>query len=294
MFSPKSPLDYHVMPAQAVEPSSMMYSLSYITPHPIREKKRSIHGFSSLVDLVIPPLQILAAVLAGLLMHLTCVHLFSLGIKKLLKKQKGLPTKILAFFFLLFWFFFDQFYNGNLSTENITVDVSELLYSEEQLIRTEMEPCFFDRDGELEMFKGAHKSTLAHKIFLKMNAGDPCFLDTTGPQFSEMLERKNPDKLFWVGIYSASSIMPKIMQLFARKDIYSNLNPIWQSTRAQILSKKIPKAFKAYFNFAIKIYTESGFFWKGFRDFRFSDVLGKLSSLRERNFLPIDLINKTI
>ena len=62
-----------------------------------------------------------------------------LKVFKKFSKEINLQVKILAFGFTLFWFFMDQFYNGNMSTENITVDVSDLLYSEQQLINTKRE-----------------------------------------------------------------------------------------------------------------------------------------------------------
>lgn len=34
-----------------------------------------------------------------------------------------------------------------MSTENISVDVSRLLYSEEQLLSTDRQPCFMDKVG---------------------------------------------------------------------------------------------------------------------------------------------------
>ena len=108
------PIDYHTIDERVVEPSSFLHSINYITIQSITDKKRSI-GFSSLLDLVVPPLELLLAALGGLLVHLLCLYLLSLCLRKWLKKPKGPPrlqTKILAFFFLLFCFFFDEFYNG--------------------------------------------------------------------------------------------------------------------------------------------------------------------------------------
>ena len=106
-----------------MEPSALLHAVGYITAQTIHEKKRSIQGFASLAELLIPPLEFLVAVSAGIMAHLVCLYLFTLCLQKLLQKPKGshLQVKVLAFFFLVFWFFIDQFYNGNLSTENITV-----------------------------------------------------------------------------------------------------------------------------------------------------------------------------
>ena len=95
---------------------------------------------------MVPPLELLGAVLGGVLMYLFVLYLLSLCLKRL-KKPKGpnLQTKILAFFFMLFWWFCDQFYNSNLSTDQVTVDKSGLLYSRDQLLQTDRQPCFMDR-----------------------------------------------------------------------------------------------------------------------------------------------------
>lgn len=150
--------------------------MNYITVQGIKEEKRDNEGFTILLDLVVPPLEFLVVALGGLLIHLVCLGLFALGLRKWRQRPTGkhLQIKILGFFFFLFWFFIDQFYNGkfdciqcnafreilveevlilssaiyfigNLSTENITVDVSDLLLSEEQILRTKREPCFLDK-----------------------------------------------------------------------------------------------------------------------------------------------------
>ena len=130
-----------------MQPSSLIASVNYIVLHQINEKKRATKSFASLAELLVPSLEFLAATMAGILVYLICLGLFSLCLAKLPggSRESHLPIKILAFFFMLFWFFIDQLYNGNLSTESITVDVSDLLYSEEQLRRTDKEPCFLDR-----------------------------------------------------------------------------------------------------------------------------------------------------
>lgn len=108
------PLGFDVIPERFVEPSKPLAAVNYVSVQSIKEEKRSSGGFSSLLDLVVPPLEFLTATLSGVLMHLVCLCLFSLVLRKLFKRSKGthLQIQILAFFFLLFWFFIDQFYNG--------------------------------------------------------------------------------------------------------------------------------------------------------------------------------------
>lgn len=86
--------------------------MNYVTIQSIKEEKRDNGGFTSLLDLVVPPLEFLAAALSGLLVHLVCLGLFSLGLRKWLQTGAHLQIKILGFFFLLWWFFVNQFYNG--------------------------------------------------------------------------------------------------------------------------------------------------------------------------------------
>lgn len=69
------------------------------------------------------------------------------------------------------------------------------------------------RDSELELFKGAHKSTLAYKIYLKRNSSNPCFWLDKSAQMGDMLIKKNPDKLFWLGVDAAAAFGFKIVQV---------------------------------------------------------------------------------
>ena len=270
------PLDLRQIPEEFVEASSMIHSVGYIAAQPIYEQ-RSTQGFSSLVDLLVPPLEFLVATSAGILAHLLCLYLFALALEKLFGKSRKtyLQIKILSFFFLLFWFLIEQFYNGNLSTERITVDVSDLLHSEKQLLNTRKESCFFDKDGELNLFKNAQKNTLAYKLYLKMNSSDPCFVEAKEANLADTLAKKNLNRVFWLGLDVATDFLAKIVQFFGKVDTFINDKPIWQSPRALILRKSLEKNFRNYFNRAINIYCQFGFFSKAFRDFPFSIVLGR-------------------
>ena len=139
-----------------MKPTNMLHSVNYVIIQKISEKERSIRGLARLIEFLVPPLEFLVATLAGILTHLLCLGLFAFCLPKLFggsSKGVRLQIKILSFCFLLFFFFINQFYQGDLSTDQITVDVSELLHSEEQLLRTDKEPCFLDRQAFLSMIK---------------------------------------------------------------------------------------------------------------------------------------------
>ena len=131
------------------------------------------------------------------------------------------------------------------------------------------------RDGELAIFKNAHHSTLAYKIYLKMSSNDSaCFLLGKQSQWGGGLSQKNLDKIFIPGLYEAAAFLPKIIQMFSRSDTFTNPSPIWQSSRALITRKNLKKTIKNFIDFVLILYSELGFLGKGFRDFPFNKYLG--------------------
>ena len=141
------PMDIHQIPEGVVSPSSLLLSISYVGDQLINKKQRSVQTLESLIDLLIPSFEFLVASLIGVLVYLIIYFLFSICSKRLSWKSKesNLQIKILAFFFSLYCFFIMELYNDNLNTESVTVDVSDLLHSEEQYLNTDREPCFLDK-----------------------------------------------------------------------------------------------------------------------------------------------------
>lgn len=119
----------------------------------------------ALANLLVPSFELLKTAVYGILGYRIFFFSFLFVLWKFFKKPKSnLQIKILAFFYLLYWFFVGEFYNCSISTESITgrypnfskiispslklmlsfrpVDSSDLLYSESQILNTKKTPCF--------------------------------------------------------------------------------------------------------------------------------------------------------
>lgn len=101
-------------------------------------------SLSKLFDFLVPSAAFLTLLSVGCLLY----WLFSALFKHLkkpnsLRSSKECPQikilRALSIFFLMFQFFNGQLFASNLNTSNVIVDVSGLLYSREQIIRTEKE-----------------------------------------------------------------------------------------------------------------------------------------------------------
>lgn len=115
----------------------------------------------------------------------------------------------------------------------------------------------------MSIFKESPKSSLAYKIYSKANLYDPCIAEAKGSKFLDMVYRKQLDNLFMLMV--ETSFAPKIVQLYARRDTYSNPKPVFEGPRALALSKKLKKLHRDYFNLVLDIYREFGLFAKGLR-----------------------------
>lgn len=139
------------------------------------------YNLSNLFDFLAPSLTFLILLAAGPLLY--CVSLFLLsGHKKSSslrssRIRRNLQFKILSLFHLLFLFFnrklfegrlaigepnkFNQRFfcsSGNLNTSNVCVQTDQLLFSKEQLLKTQKEFCFFDRNHENHEMKNVSSS----------------------------------------------------------------------------------------------------------------------------------------
>ena len=114
--------------------------------------------------LVLPSPGFLIFTLAGCLVYWTVSALFSRfqPSTRSLPSSRSLQTQI-SLFFVLFHFFIYQLYCNSLSTENLIVRTDDLLYSREQILKTEKEFCFFEisSSSELDFLKNIR--TLVHQ-----------------------------------------------------------------------------------------------------------------------------------
>ena len=131
------------------------------------------------------------------------------------------------------------------------------------------------QDGELEIFKGAHHTTLAHKIFLKMKPENPCILIDQKNEMGGLMSWHKADQIFVTGLDTEAAILPKMIQIMVRMDTFTNKKPVWQSPRAMILRKDFPKYYFNYFNYAVTLMAEFGLIDKAFRDFPCNKIFGK-------------------
>ena len=243
------------MPGELVDPSGTMFAFSYIAMHLIDKKQQqAAQNLMALLDFLVPSLEFVKVALSGIVAHFVLLYLFSFCLRKLFKRPNGsnLQIKILAFAYMLYCFFIDQFYNGILNTTSVTVDLSDFLYSDEQILATDKSPCFFEDGIEMDIFRGAPKSTLSYKIFLKQNERKPCFLS------SHLAEMQRLEKIFYLTAEPTKDLSSNIIQAIARKDTFGNLNPICESVRTLIFRKNFRRDIMNFFVFVLNLYSSFG------------------------------------
>lgn len=110
-----------------------------------------------LFNFLMPEIGLLLLITAGGLLYLAAFVLFSWFEKKKKPKQQsqshGLQLKIISFFLILFGFFIHLNFESNLNTENVLVEIDDLLYSTQQILKTKKEFCFFENSSELDFLK---------------------------------------------------------------------------------------------------------------------------------------------
>ena len=151
-------MDYGVIDSKFVYYSNVPFTAMTVSPaHLIKSVKdqKVVESLSSLFHFLVPSTQFLTLTLVGCLLYWALSSMFS-RLKKsarLLPSRRKLQRKIVSFFFLLFWFFIQQFFEGNLNTSNVVVQTDELLYSKEQILKTNKEFCFWEEGGEMDLLK---------------------------------------------------------------------------------------------------------------------------------------------
>ena len=140
------------------------------SPYQIIERpdnQKTDQNLWTLFHFLVPSASFLALVAAGCLLYWLSSALLS-RIKKtspLQSFRKKTQLKILAFFYVLFLFFIWQFFSGNLNTDNVVVSTDDLLYSEEQILRTQKEFCFFEKGPEENFLKNVRSSRWVYGHF---------------------------------------------------------------------------------------------------------------------------------
>ena len=149
-------MEYGVL-GEVVDYLNIPYMAEPVSPFQLIEKdtnhKVDQSSLSSLFSFLVPSAEILAVLLAGCLICWIVSWLFARFKRQTrsLPSRRNLQTGIVSFFFVLFLFYIEQFYCNSLSTENVIVPTSNLLYSKEQILKTEKEFCFMEGGSSSEL-----------------------------------------------------------------------------------------------------------------------------------------------
>ena len=110
-------------------------------------------SWMDLAHFLMPSVEFIWIVLGGLLLYSTTWML----IKRLRRCRSALlgprQVSILVVFYLLFAWIITVLFNSSLNTASLIVDTSDLLYNNDQILRTKKESCFVEASSELDYFK---------------------------------------------------------------------------------------------------------------------------------------------
>lgn len=101
---------------------------------------------------------------------------------------------------------------------------------------------------ELEIFKGAPKSTLAFKIYQKRNKTKTCFLQEPNAEFGKLWTSGIFPHSFTLASDAAVDLTAKVIQTAAKQSTYTNLDPIIGSIRTVVFRKNCRKDVKKFFS----------------------------------------------
>jgi hypothetical protein len=128
-------------------------SYSFRIGQAIEEKRKKTNysvDLKKLFDFFAPSLSFFISFLFSNLLLLTFAFLFWLFLKKYIYKgnlspmlcREQIAFKILSFFYIVFLFLIELLILCNNNTQQIVVDVTDLIYSRETLMATKREACF--------------------------------------------------------------------------------------------------------------------------------------------------------
>ena len=116
--------------------------------------QKADQSLTSLFHFLMPSFSFLALMSTGCLLYwLTLALLSRFKRSTSPSSRRKLQLKILAFFSLLFLFFVGQFFVSNLNTRKVVVSTDQLLYSKDQILKTQKEFCFFEIGAEFDFLK---------------------------------------------------------------------------------------------------------------------------------------------
>lgn len=115
-----------------------------------------VKSLRNLFNFLVPSVQFLTFALIGCLLFWIVSWLFSRFKRqeRSMPARRNLPKKIVSFFFVVFLFYVLQFYANTLNTESIVVNTEDLLFSKDQILKTNKEFCFWENSAtEINFFK---------------------------------------------------------------------------------------------------------------------------------------------
>ena len=156
------PLDYGSIGSQFVGYLNVPFMARSVSPLQLISNNKMVESLSTikaiqqLLDFLMPSTSFLMLTLAVCLVYWVVTTLFT-HFKKSLERsapyESLLPARIVPFFFTCFIFFIHQFFEASLNTDNVVVSTENLLYSKEQVLKTNKEFCFWETGSEEEFFK---------------------------------------------------------------------------------------------------------------------------------------------
>ena len=150
------PLDYGTIDPNFVDYLNVPFGVASFSPLQLIDRfanqvvKKSL---SSLYHFLVPSTAFLALMTVGCLLYWLSSELFLRLEKSSRPSGKRLRLKTLSFFYLLFLFYIQQFFGANLNTMSVVVSTLELLYSNDQILRTQKEFCALEQGAELDFYK---------------------------------------------------------------------------------------------------------------------------------------------
>lgn len=123
------------------------------TDQKVVESLSGLDSIKKLFDFLVPSVEFLTLALAGYLLYWLVSWLFSRFEKwaNLLPSGRTLQMKIFSFLFVLFSFYTQEIYGNLLSTESVVVRTDDLLYTKEQILKTNKEFCFWESGSEMDI-----------------------------------------------------------------------------------------------------------------------------------------------
>lgn len=250
--------DYISIRQSFVDFSDALSNLEYRLMQLIDKKSRNQFdsSWTKQMSFLAPPSDLICLIMIGLLLYFVFRFLLSSTFKLTMSKlnifgpeKSELPPKrqfpIIVLSFTMLLFLIKTFYSNNLNTDNVIVDASDLLFSDEQIAQTDKELCV-EQSGEESYMQSAPINTLPRIVYEKRNKQDLCVFIFDGNLGNAMSRTLN--KAFFVFMNFNLSLVARFLQTFFKKDVFLRNEAIYDTVRNMILRKDLRKDVKSLIN----------------------------------------------